>query len=194
MNQGNWEYNAELQAVNDIMASIGESPVQTLEGDTNVDVVNARRLLHSVNRQVQSRGWSFNIDENVELVPDVFSGLISYLPDYLSMLSPSGKSTYTNRGGYVFDRVGRTDVFSGSIIVTLISLRPFEEMPPVFQTWIVNRAARMFNSRFFGAAEINADLTALEDESLRLVNEYEIDYAAENVFSSDPFVSQAVGR
>ncbi|MCY4709469.1 phage tail protein, partial [Escherichia coli] len=79
------ETGEELAAVNDILASIGEPPVSTLEGDSNADVTNARRVLNKINRQIQSKGWTFNIEEGQQLLPDVFNGLIPYMSDYLSV-------------------------------------------------------------------------------------------------------------
>lgn len=192
-NIGSWELNAELQSVNDIMAAIGEAPVQTLEGDTNVDVVNARRLLHTVNRQIQSRGWSFNIEKDAVLTPDVFSNLIVYQPQWLSVVGSTGQRL-TNRAGYLYDSTARTDIFTGNVTATMIILREFDEMPVPFQTLIVARAAKIFNSRFFGAPELVQDLSNAEGEANQYAMEWELDYAADNCFSSDPFISSAIAR
>lgn len=191
--ESNWQYQAELDAVNDILAAIGESPVNTLESDANADVVNARRILHKINRQEQSKGWTFNIDEGYTLVPDVYSQLIPYMPNYLSVTTTGG-TPYVNRGGYVYDRINRTDRFSSPITVNLISLRTFDEMPEQFKAYIVAKAAKEFNIRFFGAPEID---TVLGNEILdleRAVNEYELDYGAFNIFNSDPYVSDVISR
>ncbi|MFL1495723.1 hypothetical protein, partial [Pseudomonas antarctica] len=88
------ESDDELSAVNDMLAAIGESPVSSLEGDPNADVANCRRLLNQVNREVQSKGWAFNIEEDATLTPDSFSGLINYLSDYLKITT----GNYSNRG------------------------------------------------------------------------------------------------
>lgn len=191
--EANWELNEELAAVNDVLSAIGESPVQTLEGDANADVVNARRILNKINMQVQSRGWTFNIDENVSLQPDIFSKLIPYLPSYLQVQSTGG-TVYNNRGGYVYDRINRTDQFESAIVVNIISLRSFEEMPSPFRNYIVTKAARQFNMRYFGAPEIEAALQLEEQEMYQLIQEYEMDYGAYNMLQQDPFVSGAVGR
>ena len=50
----------ELDAVNHILSAIGSAPVTTLEGDMDIDVVNARRILASTNRDIQRKGWDFN--------------------------------------------------------------------------------------------------------------------------------------
>lgn len=190
----NVETGEELAAVNDILASIGEPPVSTLEGDSNADVANARRILNKINRQIQSKGWTFNIEEGVSLLPDVFSKMIPYSSDYLSVMSPSGTSAYINRGGYLYDRVNRTDIFEGAVQVNIIHLRPYEEMPECFRHWIVTKAARQFNSRFFGAPEVDGTLQEEETEAARDCFEYELDYGQYNMLDGDAFVSGQLSR
>lgn len=190
----NVETGEELAAVNDILASIGEPPVSTLEGDSNADVANARRILNKINRQIQSKGWTFNIEEGIELLPDVFSKMIPFSPDYLSVMSPSGTTQYVNRGGYLFDRVARTDIFEGGVTVNLIRLKPYEEMPECFRHWIVTKASRQFNSRFFGAPEVDGVLQEEEAEAARDCFEYELDYGQYNMLDGDAFVSGQLSR
>lgn len=190
----NVESGAELAAVNDILAAIGEPPVSTLEGDANADVSNARRILNKVNRQVQSRGWTFNIEEGVTLLPDVFSQLIPYSSDYLSMLSTGGQTQYVNRSGYVYDRTASTDRFTGGIQVNLIRLRDFNDMPECFRLLIVTKAARQFNSRFFGAPEVDGTLQEEESEAKQACFEYELDYGNYNMLDGDSFVQGLLSR
>lgn len=188
------ESGEELAAVNDILAAIGEPPVSTLEGDSNADVANARRILNKVNRQIQSRGWTFNIEEGVTLLPDVFSRMITYSSDYLSLLSNGGQSQYVNRGGYVYDRTARTDKFAGGIVVNLIRLREFNEMPECFRTLIITKASRQFNNRFFGAPEVDGNLQEEEADAQRDCFEYELDYGNYNMLDGDAFVQGIIGR
>lgn len=190
----NVESGEELMAVNDILAAIGEPPVSTLEGDSNADVANARRVLNKINRQVQARGWTFNIEEGVELLPDVYSQMITYSADYLSVLSNGGQSQYVNRGGYVYDRTSRTDRFTGAIQVNLIRLREFNEMPECFRTLIVTKAARQFNRNFFGAPDVDGGLQEDEAEAKQACFEYELDYGNYNMLDGDAFVQGIIGR
>ena len=192
MFETNWDYQAELAAVNDILASIGESAVNTLEGDGNADVVNARRILQKINRQEQAKGWTFNIDESAELSPDVYSKLIPFMPNYLSIISQGG-TPYINRGCYVYDRLTKTDRFDGPITVSLISQMTFSEMPEVFKAFIVTKAAKQFNMRFFGDADVNTELSNDLIGMQQALTEYELDYGAYNVFT-DPFIAQAIQR
>ncbi len=188
------ETGEELAAVNDILASIGEPPVSTLEGDANADVANARRVLNKINRQIQSKGWTFNIEEGVQLVPDVFNRLIPFMNDYLSMFTAGGATAYVNRGGYVYDRTTNTDQFDAPIEVNLIRLREFYEMPECFRQWIVTKAARQFNNRFFGAPEIDAVLSEEEQEAKVACTEYELDFGNFNMLDGDAFVGGLLSR
>ena len=60
----------ELDAVNEILSSIGSSPVSSLEDDSNIDVINAKRILNGVSQEIQSRGWFFNTLEMILLDPE----------------------------------------------------------------------------------------------------------------------------
>jgi hypothetical protein len=183
----------ELSAVNDMLAAIGESPVSSLEGDPNADVANCRRILTAVNREVQAKGWTFNIEEGATLSPDSFSNLIEYLPDYLRMTT-SGGTLYINRGGYVYDRTTKTDTFTSAIQVDLIRLKPFGEMPECFRSYIVAKASRRFNMRFFGAGEIEGSLQEQENDAWASIQEYELDYGGFNMITGDAFVGGISNR
>lgn len=192
--EANLETSDELAAVNDMLSAIGESPVNTLEGDANADVANCRRILNGVNIEVQSKGWTFNIEDDATLTPDVFSKLINWLPDFLSVKATSGVTVYTNRGGYVYDRTAKTDEFADPITVSLIRMRGFEEMPVQFRTYIVAKAARRFNIRFFGAAEIEASLQLEEQDAWQAVQEFELEYGNFNMLDGDAFVAGRLTR
>lgn len=183
----------ELAAVNDMLAAIGESPVNSLEGDANADVANARRILSNVNREVQSRGWTYNILEGEELVPDAFSGQINFMSDYLRM-TVAGGTPYVKRGEFVYDRVAKTDVFTGPITVDLIRLKDYNEMPECFRAWIVTMASRRFNMFFFGAGEVEGHLQAEEEKFYRACMEYEMDFGEFNMLDGDAWVQGKLNR
>lgn len=183
----------ELSAINDMLAAIGESPVNSLEGDPNADVANCRRILNQVNREVQSRGWTFNIEEGAVLLPDVLSQTIPYAPDFLKM-SSTGGTNYINRQGLVFDRIALTDRFTGPITVDLIRLREYSEMPDCFRAYIITKSCRRFNIRFFGAGEIEGSLQEQEQEAWAMCNEYELDYGGYNMLGGDAWVGGMINR
>lgn len=191
LTESNLNADEELSAINDMLGAIGESPVSSLGGDVHADVANCQRILAQVNREVQAKGWTFNIEEGATLTPDSFSGLIEYLPDYLRM---TGSSNYVNRGGYVYDRSAKTDVFTQDVTVDLIRLKRFDEMPECFRSYIVVKASRRFNIRFFGAGEIEASLRIQEEEAWSDIQEYELDFGQFNMMDGDAFTGGKISR
>lgn len=188
-----YETAAELDAVNDLLAAIGESPVNSLEGDPNADVGNARRILNNVNREIQAKGWSFNIDEGETLLPEAFTKLIPFMSDYLKVTSPGG-TPYIRRGEYLYDRAAKTDEFEGPVQVDLIRLKTYSEMPECFRAYIIAKASRRFNTFFFGAAEVDAQLANQEQESYQTCMEYELDFGEFNMLDGDAFVQGKINR
>lgn len=181
---------AELEAINDMLAAIGESPVTTLDDEGSADVANARRILNRINRQIQAKGWTFNIDTAAILTPDADTGMIPFRPAYLSILG----GQYINRGGFVYDKSTGEDTFNGSLTVTLITLQDYDEMPECFRQWIVVKASRQFNARFFGAEDVEAALSQEEMEARMTCNEYEMDYGAFNMLDGDAYVQGIISR
>ena len=50
----------ELQAVNTMLSTIGEAPVNSITGTTTVDVSVAKNILDETSMSIQSQGWNFN--------------------------------------------------------------------------------------------------------------------------------------
>ncbi|NBK20412.1 MAG: phage tail protein [Spirochaetia bacterium] len=194
MDEASLSTSAELDAINDILSAIGEPPVSSLDAEANADVANARRILSNMNRRVQSTGWTFNIEEGVTLTPDVFSKLINYLPTFLKVNSVSGSTLYVKRGEFVYDTSTKTDMFDGPIQVNIIQLRDYDEMPWCFRDYIVAKAARQFNMRFFGDESVDSKLAQEESEARVACNEYELDFGNFNMLDGDAFTGGLLSR
>lgn len=173
--------DADLDAINDVLAAIGESRILTLDEANNADVSNAWAVLQRVSRQVQGKSWGFNIDDAAVLEPDRNTKLIRYLPSYLRVFAVDASTTYSNRGGWLYDQSSRTDQFESSLTVTLVQQRPFGEMPDCFRNLIVAKAGRLFNAQFFGSPEAEAMLREMEVEHYQECMEYEMDYGKYNM-------------
>ncbi len=189
----NVEHDGELEALNLVLSAIGESAVNTLDDSSNADVANIRRLLNNYNRRTQTRGWTFNT-EIAPLQPDLYSKRINFLGDWLSVLSPTGATVYRNRGGYVYDINSRSDSFEQPITVELITLCPYNEMPEVFQQWIVAMTSRKFNMSFFGDDSLDSSLEQEESELQIACMEFELDYGNFNMIEGDAWVQGRIGR
>ena len=74
----------ELDAVNDILNSIGQASVTSID-QTNPDVSLAYRTLLSISREVQSEGWSFNQEYDVQFSVDSATKKIAVPPDIINI-------------------------------------------------------------------------------------------------------------
>ncbi|QQK88326.1 tail fiber protein / tail tubular protein A [Providencia phage PSTRCR_120] len=182
---GSIDSSDELTAVNDILEVIGQSPVNSLRNQRDLDVSTARRILASENKRVQSKGWGFNTEENTELSPDVFSGVIAYSHSYLRMLDPQGLTIYVNRDGRVYDTQARTDRFNSSIFVDLVVARSLSVMPVCFRELIVCTAAARFNSSRFGDQDVARELSQRIMEARVDIADYEADFGRYNILEDE---------
>lgn len=168
-----------LDAINDMLAAIGEAPVNTLDNSENVDVVTAMRILEKVNRQVQSKGWAFNYMEATTLNPDLFTHRIKWQDDILYIVGTDG-TKYIQKGEYIYDFDNQTDVFQNNIEVDIIRLVDFDYMPVAVRDYIVAKAARLFQSQTLNDDSLAQNLIEEERVAWAALQEYEMevgDYA-----------------
>lgn len=183
----------ELDAVNEILSSVGSSPVNSLEDDLNVDVLNAKRILSAVSTEVQSRGYRFNTLNNIYLTPDSDTGLVPFAHDYIRVFASGYK--LVNRSGYFFDLETGTNEFPEGLTVTeLVKKLPFEELPTVFRKYITVKAARTFQVKYLTSADIDASLQFEEATAYADIVDYDLMSGEYNIFSGDSFISQQIQR
>lgn len=140
----------ELDAVNNIIGTLGEAPIDTLEDLTDVDAINALRILQEVSRTEQARGWSFNLIEDFVLNPDINdNNRIPWNDKYLFVKGEEG-TKLVRYGKHMKDLVRNSDYFPSPVTATVVLLTPFEELPDPMRTYIVAKAGFMFQSAYFG--------------------------------------------
>lgn len=173
----------ELDAVNEIISIIGEAPINTLEDLKNVDAISALRILRSVSRQEQARGWSFNIISEHTLTPDTYSGKIRWQENYL-FLKGSGGEKLVRNGDYIKDLSTGDIFFKQPITCEAVLLIPFDELPDAMRTYIITKAAFKFQSRYFGDDSL-AQVTMQEvQEAWMHLQEYEMDNNDYNILDN----------
>lgn len=183
---------SELEAVNEILSSIGSSPVDTLDESLDVDVINAKRLLEATSREIQSRGWYFNTEDSVTLQPDTDSNMVPCPENYLVFYSDGYQ--LVRQSGYFFDIASRTSEFPNGLTVTLIRYLQFDELPEVFRKYITVRTARLFQMRFLGAQELDVSLQFAESEAYSAIVDFELKTGNYNIYNDDTFNSGNIGR
>jgi hypothetical protein len=158
-----------LDAINQMLACIGEAPVTSINaGNPEIDV--AVLTLNQVTTEVQQERWRFNREEGYPIVPDTNGNLI--VPPNVIYITQDQNShpdrlyDLVERQGKLYDRVGHTFVFDRTVKVNITWAFPYDELPLPFQTYIAARASRVFAVRSQGSQEI-VQLTAIDEERLR---------------------------
>lgn len=158
----------ELEAVNVMLAVIGESPINSLNSPAVADAVTAQAVLSEISRTVQSVGWHFNTEEGFTLTPTVFDKEILVPANCLRVTTsgPDRGIDVVQRGTRLYDRQNHTYKFEKSLTVDMVLLLPFNELPETARYYITIRSARTFQARTVGS-EALYQFTA-QDESLAL--------------------------
>ena len=96
----------ELPAVNEILASVGQAPVTTLD-QTNPDVAIAYNTLLQVSREVQAEGWTFNTEISVPFTPDSSTEEIDVANNILQ-LDLTKDAAYSDKDAVIRTKTGST--------------------------------------------------------------------------------------
>lgn len=175
---------SKLDAVNQMLSSIGEAPAVSLDTD-NPEITIAESTLDEISRAVQAEGWNFNSELEYPFTPDA-NGEIVIPSNILSIsdskLNNSAKYLTTVRNGKLYDKLKHSFTFSGTTYCDVVWAFKFEDLPQPFKDYITTRASRVFASRIVGSEE-QAKLIS-QDEAIMRSNciTYDTDTAEPNVF------------
>ena len=146
----------ELEAVNLMLDTIGESPISTLQNSSVIDAVKAKAVLSEVSRAIQAKGWHFNTEKGFKLLPGVYDQEIQVPANCMKVDSVGLDASIdvVHRGTRLYDRINHTYKFTKSITVDMVVLLPFDELPESARRDIAVRAARVFQTRTVGAESL----------------------------------------
>ena len=162
----------ELEAVNTILSTVGEAPLNTLVGSLPVDGTMARNVLNEINREVQSQGWHFNTHYKATLSRNA-SNEIPLASNVLRVeLDPNkySKSSHdiVQRNNFIYNLAKNTNIFDTDFEdVTIVYLLDFADIPEQAKRYITIRSARVFHDRTLGATTLHK--YSQEDEARSLI-------------------------
>jgi len=166
----------ELPAVNQILASVGQAPVTTLD-QTNPDVAIAYDTLIQVSREVQAEGWTFNTEYKVKLTPDTNDQIVypsNVLQINLSDGEGYGSKAAIRKNDKLYDRVNHTDIWTDETVkVDIVYFYDWIDLPIPIQDFITARAAAIVSTRIVGDAEQHKYLSTREQLARANALEYE---------------------
>lgn len=133
----------ELDVVNDMLATMGETPLNALD-ESHPLVPSGRRFLSNNSWKVQAKSWWFN-KELTTLTPDP-SGSIFLPADTISVDAQDKSADYVQRGNRLYQPFARasTDkfVFTAPVVCWLVRKLPFEQLPAPAQM-VISLSARL---------------------------------------------------
>ena len=137
----------ELEAVNTILSTIGEAPINSLTGSLPVDATVAKNVLSEITREVQSQGWHFNTHYKATLSKNTDNKIPLPSNAVRIELDVNKYSKYNydivQRDGFLYNLATNSDIFTTDFDEAIIVyLLPFDEIPE--QAYTITRNNRVF--------------------------------------------------
>ena len=200
----NFTPQTELDAINQMLMSIGKAPLATL--DTTIATVSFAQLtLHNQLREVLKQGWDFNSDYEVEITPTAGKIALSDIinDDALLSIRPSDRSLdYVQRYDPVAAAMGIYDRYkqsfdefgSNPIKFDVIWFFKFERIPEAARAYIAHRAGRVFQAQHIGSEIIYRFTKEREIETLADLQRDHTNTKRANLFTAPTLTGRIVHR
>jgi hypothetical protein len=158
-----------LEAVNEMLASVRESPVDSLTDSLPALAGQAYLTLGRVKRAVLRMGWTFNTEKDATLNRDVTAHTVSLGEDVLKVeFGQNCPMEPVLRGNRVFDQKTNSYTLSADILTKkIVRNLSWDDLPDTARQYISMRAARLFQARVLGNEQLERTGTIEELRSLR---------------------------
>ena len=191
--------STELDAVNSILMSVGETPVNTLTVQSP-EVAIAQKTLRQVCREIQAEGWSYNTENEYPIQLDTNNQCI--IPNNILQLDLNifqhGKDYDVVRRSdngvmKVYDKKGHTFTFENcdKLFFDIVWMLDFEDLPQAFKDYITTRASRIASNRMVNSQPSAKLLEADEAAARALAVEYEMKQSDHNIFNDFQYQQDA---
>lgn len=210
VNQG---HMTKLEAVNEMLLTIGEAPVQSLESGLG-DAAIAESTLDRVSREVQLKGWHCNTDRATTLSKNA-SNQFALPVDTLKVDTTnrtSGRQTSTpNPNSYInagmrrsaddtkwlmWDNDNNSETWTNetTLTVDIVKFKDFANLTPALQIYVWTKAAHRFQKGIMASQVLNQftleDVIEAETQAVQEDSENE----DLNIIRENPHVNSVARR
>ena len=155
----------ELDAVNEMLSMVGEAPVNDVATTQLSEALLAKRVLENVSRATQAEGLNCNTVTNYQLNLDGNNKLP--VPSNALSVDPVDRTLdLIVHKGFLYKKDGLTNKFDKDIKCKVVFLMDFVDLPEHVRQYIAIRAARVFQKRVVGSADLHS-LTQEEEVHAR---------------------------
>ncbi len=184
----------ELGAVNQMLLTIGEQKVNSLDSTGVLEVEIAKTTLHEISRTVQGEDWVFNVEHGVRLLPEDGGNIV--LPQNCTKVwqSPRSRPVAVQRGLRLYNLTDHTFIFDKPVTVSMRFFLGFDDLIPAAAHYIALRASRRFQERITGS-QVTEEFLLREEAAARaaLVTDDAV-IAGYNILTDNQPTRGAVGR
>ena len=177
--------STELDAINTMLTTIGESPVNSISAST-ADTRIAQLILQEVDRATQIKGWNWNTEKDVPLTRNGSNQIV--LSANVVRVDVSRREypsvVVVQRGNKLWDKKNKTFTFTADLKGEVVSLLPFTDLPEQARYYIVVRSARLFQQRMIGDSTGSAFSAEEETTAYMALNDSEDETADHNIFNN----------
>lgn len=174
---------SDLGVLNNILRYIGEETVTNTSSSSLA--TEAHALMNKINLELQSRGWWFNTETDVDVVPN--NSLISYLPSWLSIELNDVPTTKQKVGNDFYLRNLETKKYNdwtGTPKATIIYERDLDVTPQKFQEYVEVRTARLLTELYPQSGIDIQRLPKLEQDLETYFKDRQNDQGNYNIFNN----------
>lgn len=199
----------ELEAVNAMLLSIGKAPVNSLTTITINDVAWAVTCLNTVCREVQHRGWWFNLEPHYHMTPTVVGGqnivqrptsALDWTTSYRDQPlverynSTVGALCLYDNEKHTFDITRFLNQADGTLHVDIVWCFPFEQLPHAARSYIARRAGREFQISAVGSQILYQFTKEMELDAMAELERSETNDSHTNIFATPNRTNRAFNR
>jgi len=183
------DIDTELSAVNAILGSIGQAPVSGLDF-ANPEISFIYNLLKEVNQDVQNEGWTFNLEYHIKNSNKDANNKFIIDSDVVRI---DNEDAWDKTRDFVrrkdsdglwklYDRVNHTFEFPDDdyFYVNYVRLLAFEDIPTVFQRYIIYKASGRAAVQLVSNANLQKMLATYEAQARAACMEYECNQGDHN--------------
>jgi len=183
------DIDTELSAVNAILGSIGQSPISGLDF-ANPEISFIFNLLKESNIDVQTEGWTFNIEYHIKENVNTNDNKIIIASDVIRI---DNTDEWDRTRDFVrrkdsdglwklYDRVNHTFEYPDDdyFYVNKVRLLEFEDIPSAFQRYIVYKASGRAAVQLVSNQSLQQMLSTYEGQARAACMEYECNQGDHN--------------
>jgi Autographiviridae tail tubular protein Gp11 len=176
----------ELEAVNEMLAAVGEAPISNIVGDFPANIQMAIDKLRATSRKVQAKGWHFNTEEDVLIARDAITNKVPLGQNVLDcdLTTPIANVDVVQRGAFLYNKHTQSFVFSFNPKLTIKYYLTWDELPEHARDYIKVKAARIYQDQSVGSGDHHTFTQQDEIEAYTLMNSSDSENEDANIFDS----------